>query len=85
MVNFVVLCIDHQRADSLGCAGNREATTPSLDALAARGIRFTHHYTPNRIERRPSAGVPWRRVPDLRWGWCRGEDLNLHGVTPTST
>ena len=18
-------------------------------------------------------------------GWCRGEDLNLHGVTPTST
>ena len=49
MVNFVILCTDQQRADSLGCAGNREAHTPNLDALAARGTRFTRHYTPNQI------------------------------------
>ena len=49
MVNFVILCTDQQRADSLGCAGNREARTPNLDALAARGTRFTRHYTPNQI------------------------------------
>ena len=49
MVNFVILCTDQQRADSLGCAGNREARTPNLDALAARGTRFARHYTPNQI------------------------------------
>ena len=49
MVNFVILCTDQQRADSLGCAGNREARTPNIDALAARGTRFTRHYTPNQI------------------------------------
>gem|GEM_PF-1655336 len=34
----------------------------------------------------PTSSVAWSRVV---WGgqsiWCRGEDLNLHGVTPTST
>jgi len=49
MVNFVILCTDQQRADSLGCAGNREARTPNIDALAGRGTRFTRHYTPNQI------------------------------------
>ena len=49
MFNFVILCTDQQRADSLGCAGNREAGTPNIDALATRGTRFTSHYTPNQI------------------------------------
>lgn len=47
--NFIIFCTDQQRADSLGCAGNTLAQTPNMDALAARGTRFTRHYTPNQI------------------------------------
>ena len=47
--NFLILCTDQQRADSLGCCGNLEASTPNLDGLAARGSRFTRHTTPNQI------------------------------------
>jgi arylsulfatase A-like enzyme len=32
---------DQQRYDALGCNGGRAARTPVVDALAARGIRFT--------------------------------------------
>ena len=47
--NVLVLCTDQQRADSLGAYGNTHAHTPHLDALAARGLRFDDHLTPNQI------------------------------------
>ena len=47
--NFVVFCTDQQRADSLGCYGNALARTPHIDAVAARGMRFDNHLTPNQI------------------------------------
>jgi HEAT repeat protein len=40
-----LITIDAVRADHLGSYGYRRATTPSLDALAARGVRFEHAYT----------------------------------------
>ncbi|MBC6438943.1 MAG: sulfatase-like hydrolase/transferase [Rhodospirillales bacterium] len=47
--NILILCTDQQRADSLGCYGNHQARTPAIDALAARGMRFDNHLTPNQI------------------------------------
>jgi arylsulfatase A-like enzyme len=47
--NILIFCTDQQRADSLGCYGNRQARTPAVDALAARGMRFDNHMTPNQI------------------------------------
>ena len=47
--NFLILCTDQQQSNSLGCAGNPIAQTPNIDALAARGLRFTRHHTPNQI------------------------------------
>ena len=47
--NFLFFCTDQQRADSLGCYGNALASTPNIDALAARGLRFDNHLTPNQI------------------------------------
>jgi arylsulfatase A-like enzyme len=35
---------DQQRADSVGAFDNHIARTPSIDALAARGTRFTEAY-----------------------------------------
>jgi Flp pilus assembly protein TadD len=39
--NLLLVTIDTLRADHLGCYGYSPAATPVLDALAARGVRFT--------------------------------------------
>ena len=41
--NVVVLYADDWRFDTLGCAGNPIVKTPNLDALAARGVRFSQN------------------------------------------
>ena len=38
--NVVLICMDTVRADHLGCYGYERDTTPRLDALAARSVRF---------------------------------------------
>jgi hypothetical protein len=47
--NLLIFCTDQQRAGSLGAYGNPVARTPALDRLAARGLRFDNHLTPNQI------------------------------------
>ncbi|MEX5632652.1 sulfatase-like hydrolase/transferase [Parafrankia sp. FMc2] len=42
--NFVIFIPDQLRADALGVFGNPHVRTPNLDALAARGTRFTNAY-----------------------------------------
>jgi arylsulfatase A-like enzyme len=42
--SFVVFLTDDQPYDTLGCAGNPRIQTPNLDALAARGVRFTNAF-----------------------------------------
>ena len=41
--NFLVIVVDTLRADYVGAYGGR-ALTPNIDALARRGLRFTHFY-----------------------------------------
>jgi arylsulfatase A-like enzyme/HEAT repeat protein len=43
--DIVLITIDALRADHVGCYGYARATTPAIDALAARGVRFAHAYT----------------------------------------
>ncbi len=38
--NVVLVTLDTTRADHLGCYGDRDASTPNLDALAGRGVLF---------------------------------------------
>ncbi len=42
--NIVFLMTDNHRWDMLGCAGNEIIRTPHIDALAARGARFTNSF-----------------------------------------
>lgn len=39
--NIVLVMSDQHRADMMGCAGDTSMLTPSLDALAAEGVRFS--------------------------------------------
>lgn len=43
-MRFLYLDIDTLRADHLGCYGYPRATTPTIDALAADGVRFDNVY-----------------------------------------
>ena len=47
--NVLLLFSDQHNADVLGCAGNAIVKTPSLDALARQGVRFTRAYCQDAI------------------------------------
>ena len=43
--NILWICTDSQRWDTLGCTGNPFVRTPSLDKLAAGGVRFANAFS----------------------------------------
>ncbi len=43
--NVLIFMPDQQRADCVGAFGNSVVQTPNIDALAARGVRFTDAYS----------------------------------------
>jgi len=43
-MNVIWIISDTLRRDHLGCYGNKTIHTPSLDALAAKSVRFDRHY-----------------------------------------
>lgn len=45
-LNVLLFTLDTTRADHLGCYGDALARTPSLDGLAAGGVRFNRVYCP---------------------------------------
>ena len=47
--NLLVIMSDEHQARAMGCAGHPLVRTPHLDAMAARGLRFTNAYTPSPI------------------------------------
>jgi hypothetical protein len=52
--NLLFILIDHQRNDTLGCAGHPHIRTPHIDRLAAQGVRFSNAFvnTPDGYEER---------------------------------
>lgn len=44
--DILLVTVDALRADHLGSYGYGRRTSPNLDALAARGVRFEHAYSP---------------------------------------
>ena len=47
--NLVWFMPDQQRADTIGCFGNPVVQTPAIDALAARGTRFTNAFVQHSV------------------------------------
>jgi arylsulfatase A-like enzyme len=45
--NVLLVFVDNQPANMLGCAGNTEIHTPNLDRLAENAVRFSEAYCPN--------------------------------------
>jgi arylsulfatase A-like enzyme/Tfp pilus assembly protein PilF len=64
-----LITIDTLRADHVGCYGYQDVETPTLDALAADGVRFTHAYTHSPITNTSHTTILTGLLP------------SLHGVT----
>ena len=47
--NILLFMPDQLRADSVGAFGNSIVRTPTIDALAARGVRFTNAYSQHSV------------------------------------
>lgn len=47
--NVLLITVDQWAGDYLGCAGNSEILTPSLDELARYGIRYTNAVSPTPV------------------------------------
>jgi arylsulfatase A-like enzyme len=45
--NILLVFVDNQPADMMGCSGNSEIHTPNLDSLAENAVRFSEAYCPN--------------------------------------
>lgn len=43
--NIIFIFTDQQRADTMGCYGQKLNVTPNLDKIAKEGVRFTHAFT----------------------------------------
>jgi arylsulfatase A-like enzyme/cytochrome c-type biogenesis protein CcmH/NrfG len=61
--------IDTLRADHVGCYGYKQVETPTLDSLAADGVRFTHAYTASPITNTSHTTIMTGLLP------------SIHGVT----
>jgi choline-sulfatase len=70
--NVLLILSDEHSRRVLGCYGNRMIKTPNLDALAARGVRFSDAYTnsPICVPARASLATG-RYVHDIRF-WDNG-------------
>lgn len=47
--NFLVICTDQQHHRMMSCAGNPWVSTPAMDRIAARGVRFDRAYATNPV------------------------------------
>ncbi len=70
--NILFIITDQQTVSALSCAGNPYVKTPSLDRLAARGVRFTQSYVANPLCVPSRASIFSSRMP---------HELGIYGNT----
>lgn len=79
--SFLLFITDQQRADHLGCYGNRVLRTPNIDAIAARGVRMDRHQVAMPICMPNRATIFTGRMPSVHGVRHNGIELPLESVT----
>ncbi|MEQ9125174.1 MAG: sulfatase-like hydrolase/transferase, partial [Alphaproteobacteria bacterium] len=89
--NVLFIMTDQQRWDYLGVMGHPVLETPALDALAARGVTFSHSYCQSPIcgasrmctytgRYMTTHGAVWNNIPRSVAEWTIGDHLRPLGV-----
>jgi arylsulfatase A-like enzyme len=76
-----LITIDTLRADHVGCYGYKDVETPTLDSLAADGIRFTHAYTHSPITNTSHTTILTGLLPSVHGVTDFGVPLSPQHVT----
>ncbi|HUA54404.1 MAG TPA: sulfatase-like hydrolase/transferase [Candidatus Sulfotelmatobacter sp.] len=79
--NFLLIITDQQRADHLGCYGNRILATPHIDGLARRGVAFDRFYVASPICMPNRATLMTGRMPSVHGVRHNGIPLSLRATT----
>ncbi len=82
--NVLLIYTDDQGSLDLNCYGSKDLVTPHLDALAARGVRFTQMYAPSAICSASRAGLMTGRFPPRAGTPGNVSPINNRGALPTS-
>src|SRR5687767_4921559 len=75
--NFILFITDQQRADHLGCYGNRIVSTPVIDGLARHGWRADEMHTTSPICMPNRASLMTGRMPSCHGTRHNGIELSL--------
>jgi len=89
--NILFIMFDQLRFDYLSCAGHQHLHTPNIDALAARGVRFSRAYAQSTIcgasrmsfytgRYVSSHGAAWNNFPLKVGEMTLGDHLRKHAV-----
>ena len=76
--NILFICTDQQRYDALGCYGNRQISTPTIDRLAAEGVLFEQCYVQNPVCSPSRASLLTGQYPHAHGLWANGVALPRH-------
>lgn len=79
--SFLVIMTDQHRADWLGCAGHPVVRTPAIDALAARGTRFSRYHVASPVCMPNRASFMTGRWPSAHRARNNGCPLPLDATT----
>lgn len=79
--DVLLISIDTLRADRLGCYGNERPTSPTIDALAARGARFANAYAPDCGTAQSHATMFTGALPAAH-GVYNAPDANMRTINP---
>lgn len=78
--NVLLLTLDTTRADAIGAYGGREARTPVLDGLAARGLRWAQAITPTPLTLPAHASLLTGLAPPEHGVRTNGTDVLSKGM-----
>jgi arylsulfatase A-like enzyme len=81
--NVLWLMTDEQRTDSLGCYGSSWARTPTLDRLAAEGVRFGAAVTSSPVCAPARSALLTGRYPNELGFWHNGAPLERQALPLT--
>jgi arylsulfatase A-like enzyme len=79
--NFLFIMTDQQRADHLGCYGNRILTTPHIDGIAKSGVTFDKFYVANSTCMPNRATLITGRMPSVNGVLTNGQCLDVQSNT----
>lgn len=79
--NFLFIMTDQQRADHLGCYGNKILKTPNIDNIAKNGVTFDEFYVANSTCMPNRASLITGRMPSVNGVLTNGQNLPIQSNT----